>query len=261
MIVAGNQSPFLLTEWHELRLPTSEVPALTLTAEPYHSVEVSGGDREEWKLRLRGEGEGETEAEARHRAQLPSLVRAGGMVSSGPTGSMGTDTYAVRATVFVDAPAAAPLVIHASNAPVELRDMTGPVRVTATRARAKLLNTSGRVDVVGSCIDVACARGTLDLSADAEINLKLLATRFGGTLRAEAQRSIRVLTPPGFQTPFRAVVARRADFICRADFASQIVEQKIGPAYYFTYEGDRSAAPPTVMHLHSRLSTVVMDTH
>jgi hypothetical protein len=53
-----------------------------------------------------------------------------------------------RSHLIVDAPADAPIVIHASFGAVEVRDMTGQVWVTAMHGRAKILDTTGKVDAI-----------------------------------------------------------------------------------------------------------------
>jgi hypothetical protein len=161
--------------------------------------------------------------------------------------------------LIIEAPAEAPITVHASFAPVEVRNMTGPVRVTAIHARAKLLNATGSVDATGFVVDFAASKGTVILSAEAEINLKLTPVRFQGTLTAWAQRAVRVLIPPAFQTPFQAVVNRPQDFVCRTEFTAAVKREKKGGLYMFTYAGDRSVAPDRV-DLRSEHATVVIDT-
>jgi hypothetical protein len=108
-------------------------------------------------------------------------------------------------------------------------------------------------------VDFAGSRGIVNLTAEAEINLKMMASRFDGTLLAWAQRPVRVLVPPGFDTPFQASVNRRQDFVCRTDFCSKITQEKKGGLYVFTYKGDGKTAPER-FHLRSEHSTVVLDT-
>lgn len=161
--------------------------------------------------------------------------------------------------LIVEAPAGAPTTVHASFAAVQVRNMTGPVRVTAIHARAKILNTTGRVDAAGFVVDFAGSEGTVILSAEAEINLKLTTTRFQGVLMAWAQRSVRVLVPRGFQTPFRVLVNRPQDFLCRTEFSTNVQSEKKDGLYVFTYAGDGST-PPERVHLRSEHGTVVIDT-
>jgi hypothetical protein len=151
-------------------------------------------------------------------------------------------------------------VIHASFAAVQIRDLKGPVRVAAAHARTTILNTTGRLDAIAMVVDFAGSKGRVTLSAEAEINMKLPTVRFDGALLAWSQQSVRTLVPPGFLTPFRAIVSRRQDFVCRTEFCSRVRREKQGDLYYFTYDGDNSVAPEAVMHLRSERSTVVIDT-
>lgn len=253
----GNEAPFLLTHSEELTLSPRNVPALTITADPSHSISIGGSGRSDWSIRFCAQGEGNSEAEARGHIDQVSMTLLGTLVLlKGPVLS---DKPQSRGLFVLEAPADAPIVIHGSYAPVEIRDMTGPVRVTATHARAKILDTTGQVDAAAFVIDFAGSRGRVNLSAEAEINLKMTAPRFEGTLLAWAQRPLRMLVPPGFTTPFQALVNRPQDFICRADFCSKVKKEKKNGLYVFTYSGDGGAAPELV-HLRSEQATIVIDT-
>lgn len=261
VFVAGNQAPYLLTRLDELRLSWTDVPALTITADPANSVALAGSDSRDWSLRFCAQGEGDTEDEARELLQRISMVRIGGTLSLvGPHLLGSNQTRHLRGQLVVDAPADAPVVVHASYAAVEVRDVSGPVRVAATHGRATLLETTGQVDAIASVIDFASSSGRITLSAEAEINLKLSTARFDGTLLAWAQRSVRMLVPPAFLTPFRAIVNRRQNFVCRTDFSSRVTYEQKGELCYFNYEGDKSVAPERAMHIRSEEATVVIDT-
>jgi hypothetical protein len=253
----GNEAPFLLTHSEELSLSPRDVPALTITADPFHSISIGGSARSHWCIRFCAQGEGNSEAEARGNLNQISMNLRGTIMSL--KGPILSDKPQSKGLFVLDAHADAPIVIHGSYAPVEIRDMTGPVRVTATHARAKILDTTGQVDAAAFVIDFAGSRGRVNLSAEAEINLKMTAPRFEGTLLAWAQRPLRVLVPPGFTTPFQALVNRPQDFVCRADFCSQVKKEKKNGLYVFTYTGDGGAAPELV-HLRSEQATVVIDT-
>jgi hypothetical protein len=190
-----------------------------------------------------------------------SMVRTGGTVSLITAHPLaGERTPAGGGHLVVDAPADAPLVVHASYAAVQIRDIKGSVRVAATHARATMLDTTGQVDAIAHVIDFAGSGGRVILSAEAEINLKLFTPRFDGTLLAWAQRSVKMLVPPGFSTPFRAVVNRREDFVCRTEFSSHVRHEKKGDLHYFTYGADVSVMPDALMHMRSEEATVVIDT-
>ena len=252
-----NEAPFLVTRSEEATLSLSDVPALAITADPSQSISVDGSSRSNWSIRFCAQGEGNSETEARGRRDHVSMTRLGGTVSlSGPI--LG-ETPQARGTFVLDAPAEASILIHASYAPVEIRDMTGPVRVTATHARATILDTTGQVDAAAFVVDFAGSQGRVDLSAEAEINLRMTSPQFEGTLIAWAQRALRMLVPPGFMTPFQALVNRPQDFVCRASFCGNVKQERKNGLYVFTYAGDGGAAPE-LEHLRSELATVVIDT-
>jgi hypothetical protein len=252
----GNEAPFLLTHAEELTLSPRDVPALTITADPSHSISIGGTGRSDWSIRFCAQGEGNSEAEARGYLDQVSMTFLGTIVSL--KGPILSDNPQSKGLFVLDAPADAPIVIHGSYASVEIRDMTGPVRVTATHARAKILDTTGQVDAAAFVIDFAGSRGRVNLSAEAGINLKMTAPRFEGTLLAWAQRPLRMLVPPGFTTPFQALVNRPQDFVCRTDFCAKVKQEKKNGLYVFTYIGDGGSAPELV-HLRSEQATVVID--
>jgi hypothetical protein len=250
------RAPYKRTRSETLSLSRADVPALTITADPSNFVRVTGNIRNDWSLSFCAQAEGTSEGEAHERLQELSMSRVGSTVS---LNSAGLSRQAVsRGQLTVDAPADAPIVVHASFAPVEVRDITGPVRVTATHGRATILDTTGKVDAAGFVVDFAGSKGTVILSSETEINMKLNTTRFEGTLTAWAQRPVRVLVPQASQTPFQAFVNRPQDFICRTDFCTKVKQEKKEGLYVFTYVGDGST-PPELVHLRSEQATVVID--
>lgn len=254
-----DEAPWLLKRFDELRLSIDDVPSLTITSDPSSFISVIGAMRDDWRFRLVAQGEGDTEASAHERAAQVSMTRAGGTVA------ISVESQAVRHArqegrghLVVDAPSTAPVVVHASYSAVQVRDVAAPVRVTATHARILLLDTTGPVDAVGSTVHFLGQKGAVRLDGD-QIMLRLTAARFDGAIRADAQQSIKLLVPERFQTPFRAVVNRRDEFVCRAGFRNDVIEQKVGTLHYFTYAGDGSIEPQRAMHLHSQHSTIVID--
>ena len=256
-LVASGQAPYRRARREELDVSRAEVPALTITANPSQGVEITGQRREDWSLHFCAYGEGNSEGEARDRLQEVSLVRSGSTVSLNGPGVRRAP--GAGGNLIVQAPADAPITVHASFAPVAVRNMTGPVRVTAIHARAKILNTTGKVDATAFVVDFAGSEGTVILSAEAEINLKLTSLKFTGTLTAWAQLPVRVLVPRGFQTPFQALVSRPQDFVCRTEFGTNMKLERNGGLYVFTYSGDGST-PPEHVHLRSEHAAVVVDT-
>jgi hypothetical protein len=165
-----------------------------------------------------------------------------------------------RGDLVVDGPANAAVVIHGSYTTVDVRDIAAPVRIAAAHARARIIGTTGQLDVTAGVVDFAGSCGRLTLSAEAEINLKMTANYFEGTLSAWAQRTVRMLVPPGFTTPIQVVVRRAEDFVCRTEFSSDVKQKRQGELYIFTYGVDNGGQRPAVLHLRSDESTVVIDT-
>lgn len=258
-LAAVDEAPWSLKRCDDLRLSIDDVPSLTITSDPFSFISVIGATRDDWHFRLVALGDGDCEASAYERAAQVSMTRAGGTVAISTKGQAVRHARREgRGYLVVDAPSTAPVVVHASYSAVQVRDVAAPVRVTAPHARILLLDTTGPVDAVGATVHFLGKKGDVTLDGD-QVMLKLTAARFDGAIRADAQQSIKLRVPEGFQTPFRAVVNRRDDFVCRAGFRSDVVEQKVGPLHYFTYAGDGSIAPQQAMHLHSQHSTIVID--
>src|SRR5580658_4511240 len=139
--------PHLRTRPETLTLSRADVPALTITADPSSTVGVTGSSRIDWSLRFCAQGEGDSEDQDRERLQAISMSRVGSAVSlNSPCFGHIAGT---RGQLNVDAPVGAPIVVHASFGAVEIRDMSGPVRVTAMHGRARILDTTGKVDATG----------------------------------------------------------------------------------------------------------------
>lgn len=249
------RAPFRQTRETKWTLARKDLPALTLAADMTTFVTIAGEERPDWSLKLCAKGDGTTEAEARGKMESVSLARMGDLFSVEGRGSVAQPD--ATADVLVQGPVDAPTTFHSSFGAIKVYDMDGPVRVATPRGRATILHTTGRVDVTGEIVDYAGAKGTVTLNASAEIDLKLIGPRFDGMLSAMAERSVRVLTPKGFATPFEAVVEKRDDFACRADFCAQVKEEKKSGLYFFSYGGPGGDAK---IHLRSEHGPVVMDT-
>jgi len=123
------------------------------------------------------------------------MVRTGGTVALiAPHPLSGERTPPGRGQLVVDAPADAPLVIHASYAAVHIRDVKGSVRVAATHGRAKMLNTTGQVDAIAFVIDFAGSGGRVTLSAGARDQYETIQCAFrwdapglGAAIRQDAR--------------------------------------------------------------------------
>jgi hypothetical protein len=255
--IVGPQPPYCLTRRDEVSLLHQDAPYLTITSDPGNSVAVVGSSRPDWALSFCAHGEGDTETEAHANLQQLSLrvagstlVLTGGHLYARPRG---------RGHLIVHGPADGGLVIHGSYTPVTVQDTTGPVRIAAAHARATILETIGDVDTTAGVVDFAGSRGRVTLSADREINLKVAATRFEGVLLAWAQRSVRLLVPPGFTTPIKAIVRRHANFVCRTEFAAKARHSRQGELHIFTYGLEHDVLPPMLLQLRSEDATVVID--
>lgn len=253
-LTSSNDAPYRRSRSESLALARTDVPALTITANA-GQVSVSGAAQQDWLLRLCAYGDGNTEAEALDRSGLFSFAQVGSTVSL--HGARFRPREA-GGELVVEGPPDAPITVHASFAAVQVCDRSGPVHVAAIHARARILNTTGRVEATGFIVDFAGSQGDVTLSAEAEIDLNFTRTRFDGAVTAWSQRPIRVLVPRGFQTAFQATVNRPADFICRTEFREKIAHQRRGSLHVFTYKGDGATSPESI-DLRSEHGAIVMD--
>lgn len=251
------RAPYRRTHLEDLSFSQKEIPALILASDVAVFVKVEGEERNDWSLQFCAKGEGNTDAEAQGHMRDVSLTRLGGMVSVAGRGAQAQPNE--MADIFLHAPADSPATFHLDFGAITVYGTSAPVLVAAPRGRATFLQTTGRVEATGEVIDFAGAKGTVDLNASTEINLKLTSTRFDGTLTASAHRSVRVLVPQGFQMPFQAIVSRRDDFACRTDFCANVKLEKKNGLFIFSYAGNGDTSEP-LLHLRSEDGPVVMDT-
>ena len=243
------------TRLETLDLPINEVPALTIAADPFHFIQVGSAKQNHWKVQFCAKGKGDTPEEATGYQRSVTMQRLGSLLTLN-----GTELHGLaggEGTLLVEAPPGAPVTVHSWGA-IEVHDVDGPVRISATRGRAIVLNTSGLVDASAQIIDYASSRGEVTLNADWELNLRLTEQQFRGYLHAYAQQKVLALFPPGFQTPFDVHVNRPGDFVCRADFCSKIKKSRDNALYRFTY-GELTNTPAPIQ-LRSETSQVTLDT-
>lgn len=248
------QAPYARTRLETLNLPRYQVPALTIAAEPINDIRIQGADQDHWTLRFCAVGEGNTVEEANGYMQKISMARTGSLLTLNDTDARGLTGG--QGHLLITAPAAAPVTVH-GDGPVEVHDMAGPVRVSAL-GRAMILNTSGLVDVSAMIVDFGGSQGSVALNATWDVEIKLTATEFRGRLRANAQRDVRAVFPPGFQTPIDVHVNRPKDFVCHADFCSKIKKDRENSRYRFSY-GDIANASDRI-DMRSESAQVTLDT-
>jgi hypothetical protein len=225
------QAPYARTRLDTLSLSRHEDPALTIAAESLNWLQIAGANQDHWTVQFCATGEGNTIDEANSYLQRVSMHQTGGLLTLDNTDSHGLTGG--HGNLLLTAPADAPITVH-SDAAVEVHDMAGPVRISAL-GRVTVLNTSGLVDVSANIIDFAASQGRVSLNAPWDIDIKITAQEFHGTLGANAQRQVHVIFPPGFQTPVEILVNRPKDFVCHADFCSKFKEDRLNSLFRFTY--------------------------
>ena len=248
-------APYARTRAETLDIPLADVPALTIASDSSGFIRVIGTDQDVSDLQFCATGEGDSEQEARQFLAQVSMSRLGSLISlkAGERARTGG-----HGDLWAQVPQDAPLTVHTIGA-VELRNMNGPVRISAVSGRATILNTTGTVDADGGIVDFSGARGRVTLNSYSEIDIKLTGPRFLGNLSAYGQREVRVLVPRGFESPIEVMVEDKKDLVCRADFCSGMRQERSGGAYLFRkYAANEEAAADRVW-LRSDHSTVVID--
>ncbi len=254
-VISADSSDFcpssVYTRMTHLRFSSTRVPALSIAADPGTIVTIAATAGPDWLLRFRAEALGRS---ATQQLRQLSIRRVGGTVF---VGSSYPANQHISAFLHVQAPREAPLSIHVSFGSVEVRDFAGPLRAAALHGRLTLLNTLGQVDAIGRTIDFAGSRGRVVLSAEADINLKLTAERFDGSLVAWSQGPVRVRVPERLTTAVRAVVGRRDQFVCRARLSSPLNGRSTSGT--FTYDNVEPTLSDAPINLRSEHSTIVID--
>jgi hypothetical protein len=248
-------APYARTRVETLDFSLHDVPALTIAAEPVNWLKIAGTNQDHWTLNFCAKGEGDTAEEASSYLQRISMQRTGSLLTLNNTDARGRTGG--QGTLLLGAPVDAPITVH-SDASIEVHDMAGPVRISAASGRATILNTSGLVNASADIVDFAGSQGSVSLNAFMDIDIRLTTTKFRGSLNANAQRQVLMFFPPGFQTPVEVIVKEPKDFVCRADFCSQVKKDRENSLYRFTY-GDVANASDRIT-VRSVSEQVALDT-
>jgi hypothetical protein len=196
-------------------------------------VSIAGTDADGYDVRFCAQAGGASENEARRLLEHVTLARTNELLKiRKPTNSRDHPT---DAWLRVAAPRHRAVTANGNYSYTEIVGMDASVRVVTTHARVKLLGVAGDVSATAGSIDFAGDSGRIRLSAGGEINLKLIAPRFDGTLEATADVAIRVLLSPAFQSSFEAVVDRPERFMCRGAFAPHVRRHDREGRVVFTY--------------------------
>ncbi len=243
----------------ELVLSRQQLPELSLSVQS-SLTSIEGGDRSDYSVRLCAEAGAQTEAEANRLLEQIKLTAEGNTLTL--VTPQGSAQSRPSAHLRVQAPADVPVTINGTYAALAVRGINAPVKLTTTHARITVLDTTGDVEATASefgIVDFSGSRGHVRLQAATEININIPVQHFDGTLEAVAERPVRVLLPPGFASPFEAVVKLQRDFVCRANICGEIKRTKRDGQVLFTFgSGEpllrfRSLSGPVVIDSTDRL--------
>ena len=145
-----SEKQFVLTRLESGALPGSASAALTIQSDPDNEITILGKQQPDFAFQYCGRGAGRDEAEARGRLREVGMTLAKDVVS---LNNVAPEGRLPRGAFFVEAPANALTVIHASSSSVEVRNMSGAVWLSALRSRATIVNTTGSVDAAAGHSD------------------------------------------------------------------------------------------------------------
>ena len=201
-------------------------------------VSIIGADADAYNVRFCAQAGGKNDDDARRSLEKIALKHTSNLLRvKNPQYSRERPT---SAWLQVDAARNRPVAVNGSYSYAEIFNIDGPVRISTTHARMKLLDVTGEVQATAHVghLDFAGDRGRVELNADGEIgeiNLKFTARRFEGTLHAKAEVAIRILLPAVYESPFEAIVARPDLFVCRADITPHLRRRDRDGLVVFTH--------------------------
>ncbi len=246
-------APHVLERQDEIEVPRSQIAALALDVGPHAALKVTAAERDTCLLRLSARAGGDSEEEAREGLDEIRLVREGDRFTLPWPRYL--KVAKCRSDLTVLAPADLPVTVCAAYASTEVSGIQAPVDIRATHGGVKIIGTTGdvRAGAHEGRIDFSGDRGRVRLDSD-QIDLRITAASFDGTLEAVALGTVRVVLPRGFVSPLEALVKNDAALVCRADIRSKIDRRQGRGGVVFSYgTGD------PVLRLLSLTEAVVID--
>lgn len=217
-------APFASQRSEQMAFSAMGMPALALDVDQTR-VSIKGTDADAYDVRFCVQARGPGENEARQLLEHVTLARTNELLKiRKPEYSRDHPT---DAWLRIAAPRHRAITVNGNYSYTEIFGMDASVRIVTTHARVKLVGVAGDVTATAhlGVIDFAGDSGRIRLNADGEIgniNLKLIAPRFDGTLEATAEVAIRVLLSPAFQSSFEALVDSPERFVCRGAIAPHV---------------------------------------
>ena len=236
-IVGPPIAPAVCNRAEQLSLSTTEMPALAIDAGDQTTVSIVGTDADRYEVRFCAQAGGANDSDARLSLDKIALTHSGQLLKA--TAPEHSRERPVNAWLHIEAARQRAVTVNGTSSYMEVFGIDAPVHVSTTHARIKLIETTAEVQATAhvGVIDFAGHRGRVRLNVDGEgeINLKLTAARFDGTLHAKAEMAIRILLPPGFESPFEAIVDQPDLFVCRAGLAPDVRRRNRGGGVVFSY--------------------------
>jgi hypothetical protein len=234
----------------------SELAALNIDLAPTALVSITGSDSRSYLVDLVSEASCDDVQQARALLERVSLTREGGtLVLRNPP----PDLPGVRCRSFLDilTPAGQGVVLTGGYSIVQFFAIRAPVTVVTSHCSLSFFDNSGAIDAIssnGGSIALVGTEGRARLDADLDINLKVTATTFRGTLEAIANGTVRLLIPSAFTTGIEAQVRSNSLFVCRSGIRSQFRRSRHGGMRTFGFGEGRPQ-----LRLVSRHGSVVID--
>lgn len=176
-------------------LPKSEAPILELNAAEHGHIRVRGWNRADYAVETCKIAVSETRAAAEQMAKSIAISHSAGRISfTGPVSDTGNWT----AFFIIHAPKDANLDLEARNGPIEVRDVSGVIKVRAANGPVAIKDCAGVIEAHTTNGPIAFSgdRGEVRLNAqNGPIALKLSGDAWNGS-----QLEARTLNGPLFLT-------------------------------------------------------------
>ncbi len=204
-----------------LSIPANSVSTLHVNAAKNGGIQVSGWDGDHYEVLACKTAAGETDAAAQQRLSQIKMVLNGDQLGvEGPQGEHWT------AFLLIHAPKSVNLDMHATNGPIEARDISGMLTVDTENGPLSLRNCSGQVRATAKNgpIELVGTSGSATLNAtNGPVEVKVRGNAWtGGQVEARSENGPIVLAvPEGFQSAFLAEASEHAPMSCAGTVCDQ----------------------------------------
>ncbi len=204
-----------------LSIPANSISTLHVNAAKNGGIQVSGWDGDHYEVLACKTAAGETDAAAQQRLSEIKMVLNGDQLSvEGPQSEHWT------AFLLIHAPKNVNLDMHATNGPIDARDISGTLTIDTENGPLAVRNCSGQVRATAKNgpIQLIGTGGSATLNAtNGPVEVKVRGNAWtGGQVEARSENGPIVLAvPEGFQSAFLAEASEHAPMSCAGTVCGQ----------------------------------------